>query len=287
LFEFSQKEGREMALTGSIRFLMCVAAMTFALASAANASPLVRTFISNAGNDSNASGGGCVVTAPCRTLAGAYPDTESGGEIVMMNPGGYGCLTITTPLSILGTDGATSTATSGACIVISAGSTDKVYIRNLEITGANVSGTIGIQLNTGNLILRNCGLKYLTTGLVVGNNSATVRADVINTDIIGNTTGIETNGTGSNVSSGNPVPGAAVLVRLKGGNSVDNTTAFYEQNPGVNTPQINDTFYMFSPSSGLWSMSVTGYTTLLSSSVTAADPPYPPSMLLYNSSGPN
>jgi hypothetical protein len=128
-----------MLLTGSFRILICVAAMTFALASGANAA-LVRTFISSAGNDSNASGGGCIVTAPCRTLAGAYPGTVSGGEIVMMDPGGYGCLTITTPLSIIGTNGATSTATSGACIVITVPSSGNVLIRDLEITGANAAG---------------------------------------------------------------------------------------------------------------------------------------------------
>ena len=260
-----------MALTGSIRILLCVAAMTFALASAANAT-LVRTFISNAGNDSNASGSGCVVTAPCRTLAGAYPDTDSGGEIVMMDPGGYGCLTITTPLSIVGTNGATSTATSGACIVITAPS-DNVLIRDLEITGANVSGTIGVQLNSGLLTLVNTHLKMLGTGVLVGNNSATAHADIINSDIVGNTIGIETNGAGVNTSGGNPpYTGTKTLVRLNGGSIINNTTALAMINAAGDTNgNCENTFWSFT-TNGQPTVNMAGFTNFL----TQSPPPGPP-----------
>jgi hypothetical protein len=246
--------------------LLCVAAMTFALASSANATTLFRTFISNSGNDSNASGAGCVVTAPCRTLSGAYAATQAGGEIVMMNPSGYGCVTITGSLSILGTDGATSTATSGACITITAATTDKVVIRNLQITGSTVSGTIGIQLNAGQVILRDSGLKMLGTGMVVGNGSSTAHADIINSDIIGNTLGIQTNGAGVPFNSGigqyltSACP-CMTLVRINGGNYVDNTTVFTENNPTSSGGQ---------PTATIWGIGfyATGYTTLETSTGT-------------------
>jgi hypothetical protein len=260
-----------MLLTGSIRILICVA--TFALASAANASPLVRTFISSAGNDSNASAGGCVVTAPCRTLAGAYPDTESGGEIVMMDPGGYGCLTITTPLSIIGTNGATSTATSGACIVITVTGNGNVLIRDLEITGANNSGTTGVQLNSGLLTLVNAHLKMLGTGVLVGNNSATAHADIINADIVGNTVGIETNGAGVNTSSGNPpYTGTKTLVRLNGGSIINNATALNMINAAADTNNnCENTFWSFT-TNGFPLVNIAGFTNFITNTPTG--PPY-------------
>jgi hypothetical protein len=270
-----------MALTGSIRILICVATMTFALASAGNASPLVRTFISSAGNDSNASGGGCVVTAPCRTLAGAYPDTESSGEIVMMDPGGYGCLTITMPLSIIGTNGATSTATSGACIIITVTGNGNVLIRDLEITGANVSGTIGVQLNSGLLTLVNAHLKMLGTGILVGNNSATAHADIINADIVGNTTGIETNGAGVNTSVGNPpYTGTKTLVRFDGGSMINNTTALAMINAAADTNgNCENTFWSFS-ANGSPTVNIAGFTNFITNTPTG--PPFSCGMQTYN-----
>jgi hypothetical protein len=274
-----------MRWTGSFWKLLCVAAMTFGLASAANAT-LVRTFISNSGNDSNASSSGCIVTAPCRTLAGAYPDTESGGEIVMMDPGGYGCLTITTPLSIIGTNGATSTATSGACIVITVPSSGVVHIRDLEITGANVAGTIGVQLNSGQLTLVNAHLKMLGTGIVVGATSepaavhaqtvsiiSIAHADIINADIVGNTIGIETNGAGVNTSSGSPpYPTAPILVRLNGGSIIDNTTALEMINAAADgNGNCENTFWSFT-TDGNPTVNVAGFTTFFSPS--SSTPPY-------------
>ena len=271
-----------MLLTGSFRILICVAAMTFALASGANAA-LVRTFISSAGNDSNASGGGCIVTAPCRTLAGAYPGTVSGGEIVMMDPGGYGCLTITTPLSIIGTNGATSTATSGACIVITVPSSGNVLIRDLEITGANAAGTIGVQLNSGLLTLVNAHLKMLGIGVLVGNNSATAHADIINSDIVGNTIGIETNGAGVDTSSGNPpYTGTKTLVRLSGGSIINNVTALSMINATgeANGGNCENTFWTFT-NNGQPTVNMAGFTNFIT--FTPSSPPYSCNMPTYYS----
>jgi hypothetical protein len=215
---------------------LCVATMTFALVSAAQA-VATRTFVNAAtGSDSNTSTN-CVVTTPCKTFAMAYTVTQSGGEIVAMSPGGYGPITIEEPLTITGVDGATVTATSGgAAITISAGSTDKVYIRNLQITGANASNSTGIALNSGLLTLRDSALKLMTTGLNVTNT----HADVINTDFIGNGTGILTNGAGIDLGMNSPYTGTVTLVRLNGGNFIDNTVAFTMHNVGTNTGGSNN-----------------------------------------------
>jgi hypothetical protein len=228
-----------------------VAAMTLALVSAAEAAA-TRTFVNaETGNDSN-TGTNCVATTPCKTLAVAYGVTLSGGEIVVMAPGGYGPITITGPLTILGVDGATSTAQSGTtAITVSAGASDKIYIRNLQITGSNTSNSTGIQLNSGQLTLRDCGVKLLTTGLVDSNT----HADVINSDFVGNGTAIQTNGPGVPFNSGIGiyVPGpATTVVRINGGNFVDNTTVFNENNPTATSS---------SPTVTIWEYSTAPFTT--------------------------
>jgi len=56
-----------------------------------------RTWVSGKGTDS----GGCPVTAPCKTFAFALTQTAAGGEIDVLDPGGYGAVTITKSTSIV------------------------------------------------------------------------------------------------------------------------------------------------------------------------------------------
>jgi len=246
---------------------LSVAALTCGLASAANAAVregAVQTFISGLGNDGNASAN-CPRTNPCRTLAGAYPVTQSGGDIIALDPADYGPLAITGPLSILGVQGGAVAVASGTTgITINARAGEKIIIRDLVISGAGAPNTTGIQLKGGLLVLRNSTLKLLTTGLHVEN----AHADVLNTDIIGNTTGIETNGVGVpyNTAIGLYLPTACspscpTLVRINGGNYTDNTTVFLENNPTSSGGQPTQTF---------WSTNyfATGYTTLETSTGT-------------------
>src|SRR5260370_39589332 len=87
--------------------------MTVALISGPQATA-TRTYVNaETGTDSNTATN-CVATTPCKTFAAAYTVTQSGGEIVAMAPGGYGPITITTPLTIIGTARATVTPPSGA-----------------------------------------------------------------------------------------------------------------------------------------------------------------------------
>ncbi|MGH6789151.1 MAG: hypothetical protein ACRECC_05660, partial [Pseudolabrys sp.] len=56
-----------------------------------------RTWVSGTGNDANP----CSLTAPCKTFAGAISKTSAGGEISVLDPGGYGALTINKSISIV------------------------------------------------------------------------------------------------------------------------------------------------------------------------------------------
>ena len=69
------------------------AALPTASANAQNA----RSFVSGQGNDSN----NCTLAAPCRTFAVAITRTNAGGEILVLNPAGYGAVTIDKSISIV------------------------------------------------------------------------------------------------------------------------------------------------------------------------------------------
>jgi hypothetical protein len=89
-----------------------------------------RSFVSTLGSDTN----NCSVTAPCLTLTQALTVTNWGGEIVVLNSGGYGPTTIAQPVTISAVGVTASiTATSGNALTIN---TDG----NVTITGLGLHG---------------------------------------------------------------------------------------------------------------------------------------------------
>jgi len=226
-----------MRRTTSIPSALLGMAMTFALASAAQATA-TRTYVSSAGVDSNTASN-CPHTAPCKTFAAAYSVTLSGGEIVALDLSTYGPLTITGPVTITAMEGAIITVQSSTTgITVSAAATDVVILRNLQISGAaGSSNTQGIVVNSGRLHLYNSTLSRLNTGLnVTSSNNAKVRAFLTNTDIVGNAYGVSTNGTGVDVQVGQPTGNIEVFIF--GGGVMGNTVAgFYMFNPGQNQNQ--------------------------------------------------
>src|SRR3954452_3521594 len=57
-----------------------------------------RTWVSGVGDDANP----CSRTAPCKTFAGAISKTADKGEISVLDPGGFGAVTITKGITING-----------------------------------------------------------------------------------------------------------------------------------------------------------------------------------------
>src|ERR1700735_2861625 len=92
-----------------------------------------RTWASGVGDDANP----CSRTAPCLTFAGAISKTAAGGEIDALDPGGFGAVTITKSITIDGGGGVASVIPSPGTngIVVSAGATDIVTIRNVQLQG--------------------------------------------------------------------------------------------------------------------------------------------------------
>ena len=104
-----------------------------------------RTFVATTGSDANP----CTRVAPCRTFGAALAQTASGGEIVALDSGGYGAVTITQAVSIAAAPGvqASISPASGNAIAVAAGPTDKVTLRNLQLNGQGA--THGVIFTAG------------------------------------------------------------------------------------------------------------------------------------------
>jgi hypothetical protein len=149
-----------------------------------------RTWVSGSGSDSNP----CTRSSPCATFAGAYAQTAVGGEIDVLDPGGFGTLTITHSISIyndgVGEAGILATGTNG--ITISAGTSDVINLRGLVIDGVK-SGLYGIQLTGGGTLnIQNCLIQaFATGGIFISPSSASTSVKIQDTTIIQNGSGVE------------------------------------------------------------------------------------------------
>jgi hypothetical protein len=160
-----------------------------------------RTWVSGVGNDANP----CSRTAPCKTFAGAISKTATGGEINVLDPGGFGALTITKAITVDGTavaGGNLASGISGFTINITTNLvSDNVIIRHMEINGSNsVGGFHGIRFLDGNsLVVEDCKIQNFTgAGISVttaANSFMFVRNTVIANCTLGGVSVAPTGGT--------------------------------------------------------------------------------------------
>ena len=131
-----------------------------------------RTWVSGVGDDANP----CSRTAPCKTFAGAISKTAAGGEIDALDPAGYGAVTITKAITIDGGGGqVASVLVSGTNgIVVQAGPSDVVILRNLRINGIG-TGINGIRFLSGkDLNVESCFIfGFTTNGIDIALNQGT------------------------------------------------------------------------------------------------------------------
>ena len=206
--------------------------VTFMLVVASAAQAQSRTWVSGVGDDLNP----CSRTAPCKTFAGAINKTSKDGEISVLDPGGYGAVTITKSIYINGTHGAgygsiLNASVNGVIINITDVNDVRkaVRLRALDINGVS-TGINGISIlsannvwvedsvidgNTGNGSTSGMGIRIATTAAVTTNVyvsdtmihknitgirvAATTGFAVLNirdSNIEGNTNGIDVNTNG-------------------------------------------------------------------------------------------
>jgi hypothetical protein len=144
--------------------------LTLGISSLANAQA-TRTWVSGVGDDANP----CSRTAPCKTFAGAISKTAAGGEISVLDPGGFGAVTITKAITLNGDGtlaGILASLVNG--IVVNAGANDIVYIRNLSINGAG-NGLNGIRWLAGKALhVENCNIYGMGTNSAGNGNGIIV-----------------------------------------------------------------------------------------------------------------
>lgn len=159
-----------------------------------------RTWVSGVGDDANP----CSRTAPCKTFAGAISKTAAGGEISVLDPGGYGAVTITKSITInnmnSGEAGILASGTNG--VIINAAATDRVTLHGLSIIGAG-TGIDGVRvLAAGEVVIEDClidGFRGTNShGVLFKPSSGTSRLSIRNTTISANGTAVA--GTGGVVA---------------------------------------------------------------------------------------
>ncbi len=162
-----------------------LAVLIFALtfASLANAQAC-RTWVSGVGDDANPFSR----TAPCKTFAGAISKTAANGEIDVLDPGGFGSVTITKGITIDGGGGqvASVLATGVNGIVVSAQPGDVVTLANLRFQGScsTGNGLSAIKFNSGKgLNVINCYIWNWTTGIDITLSAAGSFVFVSNTTV--------------------------------------------------------------------------------------------------------
>jgi hypothetical protein len=132
--------------------LVAVAFLFVAMHTTASAQA-TRTWVSGVGDDANP----CSRTAPCKTFAGAISKTAAGGEISVIDPGGFGGVTITKSITINNVGPEAGVLVSGTnAITISAAATDRVILRGLTIEGLG-TGLNGVRfINGAALVIEDC-----------------------------------------------------------------------------------------------------------------------------------
>jgi Right handed beta helix region len=193
-----------------------------------------RAWVSGVGDDANP----CSRTAPCKTFAGAISKTATGGEINVLDPGGFGALTITKSIQIRSEfeAGVLVSGTNG--IVVSVGATDKVLLEGLDIEGLG-TGLDGVKMiGGGKLIVRKCSIRNFTGNGVNVVGTANARAFVEDSLIAGNGGGMNVHGAGG-----------AVNIGLLERSLVDNNTTFAVQVDGASALALSGSTLTGSPSS--------------------------------------
>jgi hypothetical protein len=249
-----------------------LAAMALAGVSGPACAGAPRAWVSGHGVDQ----AGCGAPAsPCRSLQYAHDHAvNAGGEIDILDPAGYGAISITKAISIVndGVGTAGVQTTSGIAININAGSADTVYLRGLNIDGVGFAGLTGVQFNTGaSLSLFNCVVRHFSAyGVALAPTADATAMNIVDTVSSDNhgggilvrpisnaanvvITGVTAQGNGGSLESdGVTVDGSKMFGKLGvyisntnasnnvgGGLLVENTDHTYATVVGIDRSQLN------------------------------------------------
>jgi len=201
-----------------------------------------RTWVSGVGDDANP----CSRTAPCKTFAGAISKTAPAGEINVLDPGGFGAVTITKSITIRSDHVEAGVLVSGTNgIVVSAAATDTVILEGLDIEGLG-TGLQGVNfLAGGKLHIIRCSIHHFTgNGVNVTSSTNGGHAFIQDSYIFANAGGVNVQGTAniasitntiilSNTSFGVQANGASNIVGVQSSVLNDNPAGISLLNGGT------------------------------------------------------
>lgn len=155
-----------MKIRFNTMWLVALGVVLFAAASSTSsvvqAQTIQRTFAATSGNDANTASG-CSRQQPCRSLGAAISVVAAGGEVVVLDSGGYGAFTVTKAVQVIAPTGvyAGVTFTSGNGVAINAGASDIVVLRGLTINA--LGGNTGISYTSGQALhIEGCVINGVT-----------------------------------------------------------------------------------------------------------------------------
>ena len=203
------------------RFVIQVCLSLLLLLGASSAfAQATRTWISGVGDDVNP----CSRTAPCKTFAGAISKTASGGIIDVLDPGGFGAVTITKPITLesVGNVGSILASGTNGVVINVPGATATVVIRGLSIDGAGTTlGTNGVRvLAVGKLIIEDSTIENFSS------NGVDFESSTANSQLVINNTTINSITNGS-------INAAGVFVQSAGAAATLNRARITQNNYGV------------------------------------------------------
>jgi len=138
----------------SYRVTLATAFAVATLAAEPAAAAGQRSFVSTSGVDNPA----CTIAAPCRSFGAAVTATNSGGEVIVLDSGGYGPVTITQPVSIIAPSGVyagISVLSGDGVTVTTANASDRVTLSGLTINNQGSTGSGIVFDGVGRLAVSN------------------------------------------------------------------------------------------------------------------------------------
>jgi hypothetical protein len=200
--------------------------VVLAVAAAPAHAQATRTWVSGVGDDANP----CSRTAPCKTFAGAISKTATNGEINVLDPGGFGGVTITKSITISSENFEAGVLVSGTnAIIINATATSNVVLRGLDIEGLG-TGLVGVKVlgALGSLHIEKCTINNFRGtnggGVEIGTSAVGTTKVFIQDTIIRN----NGQGTGAGIFI-NPTGSAVVKTSLSNVQLLNNLIGLKEQ----------------------------------------------------------
>ena len=191
-----------------------------------------RTWVSGVGDDANP----CSRTAPCKTFAGAISKTATGGEINVLDPGGFGGVTITKAISIISECIEAGVLVSGTnAIIINTPAAAKVLLQGLDIEGLGTGLQAVHIISASKVTVQRCSIRNFTLNAVNIAGPAGTRTVVVDCFLYGNTGGV-------NVGSAGVANVGLVL-----GTVMDNNSSFNTQIANTSTLFIGSSRLLGSP----------------------------------------